>query len=49
MPLQSDSFSGNTISGKSAMKIRDIIKRIETDGWRMVRQAGSHRPAGLEN
>jgi predicted RNA binding protein YcfA (HicA-like mRNA interferase family) len=25
------------------MKIRDIIKRIETDGWRMVHQAGSHR------
>jgi predicted RNA binding protein YcfA (HicA-like mRNA interferase family) len=25
------------------MKIRDIIKRIETDGWHMVRQVGSHR------
>jgi predicted RNA binding protein YcfA (HicA-like mRNA interferase family) len=25
------------------MKIRDIIKRIEMDGWRMVRQGGSHR------
>ena len=25
------------------MKIRDIIKRIEADGWRTVRQAGSHR------
>jgi predicted RNA binding protein YcfA (HicA-like mRNA interferase family) len=25
------------------MKIRDIIKRIEMDGWHMVRQAGSHR------
>jgi predicted RNA binding protein YcfA (HicA-like mRNA interferase family) len=25
------------------MKIRDIIKRIETDGWHMVQQAGSHR------
>jgi hypothetical protein len=24
------------------MKIRDIIKRIEMDGWHMVRQAGSH-------
>jgi predicted RNA binding protein YcfA (HicA-like mRNA interferase family) len=28
--------------GKS-MKIRDLIKRIEMDGWHMVRQAGSHR------
>jgi predicted RNA binding protein YcfA (HicA-like mRNA interferase family) len=28
--------------GKS-MKIRDVIKRIETDGWHMVRQVGSHR------
>jgi predicted RNA binding protein YcfA (HicA-like mRNA interferase family) len=25
------------------MKIRDIIKRIEMDGWHMVRPAGSHR------
>jgi predicted RNA binding protein YcfA (HicA-like mRNA interferase family) len=25
------------------MKIRDIIKRIETDGWYMVHQVGSHR------
>ena len=25
------------------MKIRDVIKRIEDDGWRLSRQAGSHR------
>jgi predicted RNA binding protein YcfA (HicA-like mRNA interferase family) len=25
------------------MKIRDIIKRIESDGWEQVSQSGSHR------
>ena len=25
------------------MKVRDIIKRIEADGWRQVSQKGSHR------
>ena len=25
------------------MKVRDVIKIIEKDGWRMVRQRGSHR------
>lgn len=25
------------------MKVRDIIKRIEDDGWRQVSQEGSHR------
>ena len=25
------------------MKVRDIIKMVEADGWRMVSQAGSHR------
>ena len=25
------------------VKVRDIIKRIETDGWYMVAQKGSHR------
>jgi predicted RNA binding protein YcfA (HicA-like mRNA interferase family) len=25
------------------MKIREIIKCIEADGWRIVRQVGSHR------
>ena len=25
------------------MKIRDVIKRIENDGWQMIGQAGSHR------
>jgi predicted RNA binding protein YcfA (HicA-like mRNA interferase family) len=25
------------------MKVRDIIKRIEKDGWQQVAQKGSHR------
>ncbi len=25
------------------MKVREIIKRIEADGWHQVRQTGSHR------
>jgi len=25
------------------MKVRDVIKTIEKDGWRLVRQRGSHR------
>jgi predicted RNA binding protein YcfA (HicA-like mRNA interferase family) len=25
------------------VKVRDIIKRIEADGWREVSQEGSHR------
>ena len=25
------------------MKVRDILKRIEADGWVMVSQKGSHR------
>jgi predicted RNA binding protein YcfA (HicA-like mRNA interferase family) len=25
------------------MKVRAVIKLIEADGWRFVRQAGSHR------
>lgn len=25
------------------MKVRDIIKRIEDDGWYLVRTKGSHR------
>jgi len=25
------------------MKVRDVIKRIERDGWRLERQRGSHR------
>jgi len=25
------------------MKVRDIIKLIEEDGWRLVRTRGSHR------
>ncbi|MGH8559894.1 MAG: type II toxin-antitoxin system HicA family toxin [Methylococcales bacterium] len=25
------------------MKVKDLIKLIETDGWTQVRQRGSHR------
>ncbi len=25
------------------MKIRDVIRALEADGWRQVRQKGSHR------
>jgi predicted RNA binding protein YcfA (HicA-like mRNA interferase family) len=25
------------------MKVRDIVRRLEADGWRLVRQEGSHR------
>jgi predicted RNA binding protein YcfA (HicA-like mRNA interferase family) len=25
------------------MTVRQIIKRLEADGWRLVRQRGSHR------
>jgi len=25
------------------MKVRDVIKLIEQDGWRMMKQVGSHR------
>jgi predicted RNA binding protein YcfA (HicA-like mRNA interferase family) len=25
------------------MKFRDILKRVEADGWRIVKQKGSHR------
>lgn len=25
------------------MKVRDVIRRIEVDGWRFERQQGSHR------
>ena len=25
------------------MKVRDVIKRVERDGWRVVSQEGSHR------
>lgn len=25
------------------MKVRDAIKQVEADGWRLVRQRGSHR------
>ncbi|HEX3384161.1 MAG TPA: type II toxin-antitoxin system HicA family toxin [Mucilaginibacter sp.] len=25
------------------MKVKDIIKRLESDGWILVRQRGSHK------
>jgi len=25
------------------MKIRDVLKRLDEDGWQVVRQEGSHR------
>lgn len=25
------------------MKVRDLLKRLRFDGWRLVRQRGSHR------
>jgi len=25
------------------VKIRDVLKRLKDDGWRLVRQRGSHR------
>jgi predicted RNA binding protein YcfA (HicA-like mRNA interferase family) len=25
------------------MKVREVIRRLEADGWRLVRQRGSHR------
>jgi predicted RNA binding protein YcfA (HicA-like mRNA interferase family) len=25
------------------MKVRDVVRRLEADSWRLVRQKGSHR------
>jgi predicted RNA binding protein YcfA (HicA-like mRNA interferase family) len=25
------------------MKVRDVLKRLQDDGWQIVRQEGSHR------
>ncbi|HEX7298442.1 MAG TPA: type II toxin-antitoxin system HicA family toxin [Solirubrobacteraceae bacterium] len=25
------------------MKVREVIRRLEADGWQLVRQRGSHR------
>ena len=27
----------------AGMKFRDVINRVEADGWRLVKQRGSHR------
>jgi predicted RNase H-like HicB family nuclease len=37
------------MSWAGAMKIRDIMKLIETDGWQMVRQTGSQRQFNSSN
>ena len=31
------------VSVQWRMKIRDVIKRLEQDGWRIARTKGSHR------
>jgi predicted RNA binding protein YcfA (HicA-like mRNA interferase family) len=38
-------IAGSSIIGPYdyGMKVRDIIKVVEADGWRMVTQKGSHR------
>lgn len=30
-------------TGDVPMKVRELIRRLERDGWRQVRQRGSHR------
>jgi predicted RNA binding protein YcfA (HicA-like mRNA interferase family) len=35
-------FSGNDAK-MTSMKVRDVIRLIEADGWRHVRTRGSHR------
>lgn len=35
-------LSRATIVG-SSVKVRDVMKQLEDDGWRIVRQRGSHR------
>jgi predicted RNA binding protein YcfA (HicA-like mRNA interferase family) len=34
--------SSNTM-GRPVVKIRDVVKTLEDDGWSVVRQRGSHR------
>ena len=31
------------LSNKGSMKVRDIIRRLEVDGWRLIVTKGSHR------
>jgi predicted RNA binding protein YcfA (HicA-like mRNA interferase family) len=31
------------VVGQELVKVREILKLIERDGWRQVRQKGSHR------
>lgn len=31
------------MAGEDRMKVRDIIRLLEEDGWRMVARRGSHR------
>jgi len=49
--LDNKTFNVHTIAGLSrekgqvvqCMKVRDVIKIVEADGWRQVRVTGSHR------
>jgi predicted RNA binding protein YcfA (HicA-like mRNA interferase family) len=31
------------------MKVREVLKRLRFDGWRLVRQRGSHRQFGHDH
>jgi predicted RNA binding protein YcfA (HicA-like mRNA interferase family) len=41
-PVVGEGEEGQTIE-EQAMKVRDLIRRIENDGWEFKRQRGSHR------
>ena len=34
---------GHDDGGRVLMKVREMLKRLDADGWRLVRQKGSHR------
>ena len=35
--------SGFGVINRAAMKVRDVLKRIEKDGWKLDRTRGDHR------
>ena len=35
--------SGTSWDNEDVVKIRDVLKMLEDDGWSVVRQRGSHR------
>ncbi len=37
------SSTGSLREGSTIAKVRDVLKRLEQDGWRVVRTRGSHR------